>query len=52
MSEKLTITVSDWVANEILLQMNLKGATNKSEYVEELIRLGFAAEEQKRRMKE
>jgi len=41
MSQKLSITVADSVAEEINKQMEKEGKTNRSEFCEDLIRLGL-----------
>ena len=51
MAERLTITVADKVIEDINEGMKKEEKTNKSEYVEELIRVGLI-EHQKRRTKE
>ena len=44
MAKQITITIADKVLFEINQNMVIYGYTNKSEYVEELIRLGLKQE--------
>ena len=48
MAERLNITVAAYVLEKIEAYMKLEKKTNKSEYVEELIRIGLQHQEERR----